>query len=53
MFKSIDGHALVLQNNLHWQFLLQNPCYNIPELKLASVSPIYANIQQSIICQTI
>ena len=39
IFKSIDEHAVVLQNNLHLQFSLQALCYNLPVLQLAPVSP--------------
>jgi len=39
MLKSIDEHAAVLQNNLHYQFCLQSLCNNLPVLQLAPVSP--------------
>jgi len=32
MLKSIDEHAVVLQNNLHYKFCLQAFCYNVPVL---------------------
>ena len=40
MLKSIDEHALILQNNLHYQFCPQALCYNLPVLQLAPTSPI-------------
>ena len=49
MLKSIDEHAVVLQNNLHYQFCLQVLYCNLPVLQLAPVSPnVILNMHKSI-----